>query len=208
MESTVQSPTAKTYEVLDNAYNFFNKELFGGTLPHCLITLQRHKKAYGYFCFESFGNKDNKKTDEIALNPGHFQRPVDEIISTLVHEMAHLWQYHEGKHSRNGYHNREWGTKMKSLGLMPSSTGAPGGKETGQKVSHYIDPQGLYAKHFAEWVKQYEGLTLFYDITVEDKKETKGKKIKYTCEGCDVKAWGKPGLNIQCGECIKSMKGE
>jgi len=39
---------------------------------------------------------------------------------------------------------------MKEIGLQPSSTGEPGGKETGQTVSHYIIPGGRYAKASAK----------------------------------------------------------
>ena len=39
---------------------------------------------------------------------------------------------------------------MKEIGLQPSSTGEPGGKETGQTVSHYIIPGGRYAKAYAK----------------------------------------------------------
>jgi len=26
-------------------------------------------------------------------------------------------------------------------------------------------------------------------------------KVKFECSGCEQKAWGKPGLNIACGDC-------
>jgi hypothetical protein len=34
-------PTQETYSALQTAYEHFNRELFGGALPECLITLQR-----------------------------------------------------------------------------------------------------------------------------------------------------------------------
>ena len=43
---------------------------------------------------------------------------------------------------RTGYHNREWASKMLEVGLVPSDTGQPGGKQTGQHMTHYIDPKG------------------------------------------------------------------
>jgi hypothetical protein len=60
-------------------------------------------------------------------------------LSTLVHEMVHVWQQHCGTPSKRGYHNKEWATKMKSVGPQPSSTGMVGGKETGQRMSHYCN---------------------------------------------------------------------
>ena len=110
------NPTAKTYAALNRAFDFFNDRLFGGELPACLVTLQRKNKAYGYFAGGRFGSKDGTEiTDEIALNPSHFKSRTDEqSLSTLAHEMAHLWQHHFGKPSRAGYHNKEWAAKMAS----------------------------------------------------------------------------------------------
>ncbi len=88
----------------------FNAELFGGKLPPCLITMQRHKGAYGYFSSERFASASDPEevTDEIALNPVHFAtRTPTDVLSTLAHEMVHLWQDHFGHVSRPGYHNRE-----------------------------------------------------------------------------------------------------
>jgi predicted SprT family Zn-dependent metalloprotease len=134
------SPTLRTYNEINEAYDFFNLKLFAGSLPPCLITMQRKNKTYGYFAGSRFGTRDGKEiTDEIALNPSHFRkRTTEESLSTLVHEMAHLWQHHHGKPPRRGYHSREWAAKMRVLGLIPTDTGAPGGRETGQHVSHYI----------------------------------------------------------------------
>jgi hypothetical protein len=69
------NPTTKTYDGLNSAFGFFNERLFGGTLPPCLITMQRKAKAYGYFARGRFGSKDGAVvTDEIALNPSHWGR--------------------------------------------------------------------------------------------------------------------------------------
>ena len=111
--------------------------------------MQRHKGAYGYFSGERFVSIDDPEevTDEIALNPAHFAgRPTSATLSTLAHEMAHLWQHHFGKPSRSRYHNKEWAAKMREVGLIPSDTGQPGGKETGQKVSHTIEPGGRFER--------------------------------------------------------------
>src|ERR1700761_4480169 len=123
----IANPT-RTYTSLDAAYEHFNRELFDGQLPPCLITMQRHKGAYGYFHGERFANLDDPEevTDEIALNPATFAaRTPPDILSTLVHEMFHLWQHHHGKPSRSGYHNAEWAGKMRAVGLIPSDTGEP-----------------------------------------------------------------------------------
>ena len=139
------TPTTETYTELQQAYDWFNAHLFDNQLPGCLITLQRVKKTFGYFSPKRFSNHAGDITDEIAMNPTCFARaPLVEIMQTLVHEMVHQWQHHFGNPGRARYHNREWGNKMESIGLMPSSTGKPGGKKTGERMSDYAIKGGRF----------------------------------------------------------------
>jgi predicted SprT family Zn-dependent metalloprotease/ribosomal protein S27E len=132
------APTHQTYSELQQAYDHFNEALFDGKLPHCLITLQREKRTVGYFSAARFASLEGATTDEIAINPSYFAVvPLVETMQTLVHEMAHLWQQHFGQPGRGRYHNEEWAQKMESIGLMPSSTGQPGGKRTGDMMADY-----------------------------------------------------------------------
>ena len=46
--------------------------------------------------------------------------------------MVHVCQEVYGlRRSARSYHNREWARKIKEIGLQPSHTGFPGGRETG-----------------------------------------------------------------------------
>jgi len=139
-------PTSEAYAELQDAYDHFNAELFAGELPPCLITLQRERRTYGYFSHGRFAQtQTGELVDEIAMNPGYFAVcPIEETLSTLVHEMVHQWQHHHGKPGRRGYHNREWGDKMEAIGLMPSDTGEPGGKRTGEQMMDYIIEGGAF----------------------------------------------------------------
>ncbi|GKS87012.1 SprT-like domain-containing protein [Acidovorax sp. SUPP1855] len=145
------TPTQQTYTELQQAYSHFNETLFGGALPGCLITLQREKRTCGYFSAQRFANLEGGMTDEIAMNPAYFAVvPVVETMQTLAHEMCHLWQSHFGKPGRGRYHNEEWASKMEAIGLMPSSTGQPGGKRTGDMMADYAIEGGPFLKACAE----------------------------------------------------------
>jgi hypothetical protein len=71
-------------------------------LPPCLITLHREShRVLGYFSHKRFVRLSDGRTatDEIAMNPIHFAgRSVVAVMSTLAHEMVHLWQAHLGKY--------------------------------------------------------------------------------------------------------------
>lgn len=209
----MQNPTLRTYDELNRAYDHFNATLFDGQLPTCLITMQRKSKAYGYFAGGRFGTRDGKEiTDEIALNPSHFSgRTTEQSLSTLVHEMTHLQQHHHGKPSRTGYHNKEWAGLMKAVGLIPTDTGAPGGKETGQNMTHYIEPEGRFEQACRQLIER--GFSLPYvelwgDEDGKKKAKKAASKTKYTCPECDANAWAKPETSLICGACMEAGDGD
>ena len=85
------TPTEQAYAELQQAYDVFNMQLFGGELPPCLITMQRRPRTYGYFSGNRWSSGVGTIIDEIAMNPFHFAaRSVAEVLATLAHEMVHL----------------------------------------------------------------------------------------------------------------------
>jgi predicted SprT family Zn-dependent metalloprotease len=206
------SPTQKTYDSLNYAHGFFNDRLFAGSLSSCMITMQRSKKAYGYFAGARFGVRDGQETtDEIALNPSTFaDRTVTQILSTLVHEMVHQWQQQHGKPSRTGYHNKEWARKMREVGLVPSDTGEVGGKEVGQRVSHYIDQGGPFAIACADLLNSGRVELAYIERWGDEdaRKKKAASKTKYTCPGCGLNVWAKPAARLVCVECEQELRAE
>jgi predicted SprT family Zn-dependent metalloprotease len=201
------SPTEEAYADFYTAWDYFNGVLFENKLPDCLITMQRAKRSKGFFASERFGHRqrDTEIVDEIALNPATFLDRTDrEIVSTLVHEMVHQWQHHFGKPSRRGYHNKQWAAKMIEVGLVPSHTGEPGGKRTGQSMSHYIEENGLYDTKWKTLAAS--GFTLNYQdrqaIGVGTIQRT---KVCYACPVCSIQVWGKPDLRLICENCNERM---
>lgn len=202
------------YAAFQRAFDFFNQALFAGQLPHCLITLQRKSNARGYFWASQFTSRSasGQATDEIAMNPETFRGRTDtEILSTLVHEMTHLQQHHFGKPSRNGYHNKAWAALMLAVGLIPSATGQPGGAQTGQNMTHYIEESGAFARACAELLAG--GFQLRYQaagrgIGGDAAAKKRASKTKYTCEECGQNAWAKPDAKLICGECHEMMISE
>jgi hypothetical protein len=200
--------TLKEYQGFQRAYDFFNRELFAGSLPQVLVTLQRHANTRGYFSPERFkGRIDRQTVHELALNPDNFTGRTDALIlSTLTHEMAHVWQETYGEPSRRGYHNRQWAGKMCEIGLQPTSTGEPGGKETGQSVTHYIIAEGRYAKAYA--MLAATGFQLHWQSIPAVGSKKKSSKRKFTCPDCGQNAWAKPDALLICGECFDEGEGD
>lgn len=208
----------------------------------------------GYFSSKRFVRlHDGHQTDEIAINPAYFAVvPMIEVLQTLVHEMVHLWQQHFGTPSRACYHNREWADKIEHLGLMPSETGQPGGKRTGQRMGDYAIAGGhfecatreLLAGGFAiSWLDRFPAqaavrpsfeapisvaagaapvtggagsatpalvapnayaapAAIQSNLGLASRPNmNRSNRHKYTCSGCFLALWGKPGIHVKCLDC-------
>jgi len=198
--------TRTEYSGFQSAFDFFNAELFDGSLRELLITLQRKANSSGYFSPKRFaGRKESQIIHEIALNPDGFETESDEeICSTLVHEMCHCWQTAFGKPSRGRYHNREWADKMEAVGLMPSHDGKPGGRRTGQSMSDYIIEGGRFQKAYQKLAAT--GFELHWNSPRRSKERAPNSKTKFTCPECTQNAWAKPDAALICGICQRPMQ--
>ncbi len=222
---TTATPTTEQWDAYQRLYGYFNDKLFGGSLPSIILNFSRKANTCGFFSRDRWSRLDGAKTHEISINPVHLATdPFIQVCQTITHEQAHLWQAEFGKTSRPGYHNQEWAGKMEEIGLMPSSTGQPGGDRVGQKMSDYVIDGGLFESAYKTmpqalrlpWkaneatlppaaiqiLNQLTGGTGSVTAT-----ELKPKsKVKYVCPDCKAKAWGKPELKLICGECQKTME--
>jgi hypothetical protein len=107
---------------------------------------------------------------------------------------------------------------MKQVGLYPSKTGTFGGKETGQQMMHYVISGGAFDKasekllntNFAlKWGEVVKAFGFERGLGREDANdENRSNRVKYSCPCCEVAVWGKPKLNIICGECRARMMSE
>ncbi|MGH9611919.1 MAG: hypothetical protein ACRD4P_02445 [Bryobacteraceae bacterium] len=98
-----------------------------------------------------------------------------------------------GRPPRKSYHDKQWASRMKEVGLYSSSssTAAPGGKDTGQKVSHYVIKDGPFARSFAKLEATGFKLRWQSRAAADDpiRKKKAASKTKYVCPNCDQNAW-------------------
>jgi predicted SprT family Zn-dependent metalloprotease len=201
-------PTPQASAELQSAFTTYNENLFGSTLPEVLITLRASYRHHGYFAPRRFIAGDSEHCHEIALNSAHFGN-VRVTLQTLVHEMAHLWQQCHGKPPRRNYHDRQWAAKMVSIGLIPSDTGLPGGKQTGQRMLDYVAENGLFARVTDALIES--GFTITWadavhanptDVVHDNPKTgAGGKHQKVTCRHCGFSQQVTLSARIVCGFC-------
>lgn len=203
------APTLQMNAAAQRAFDFFNRELWGDSLPHIMLLFHRNPRSRGYFHAGRWIGPDGARIPELALNPDLIRAAlgdaptrtdVKRVLSTLVHEMCHYWEYVRGTQSARGYHNAIWAGEMRRVGLSPYNVKDPS-KETGFSVSHTIVPGGafdlaadkLLASGFSfDWSS--------FPLETGRKKGAKsGKRIKYVCDCSAV--WGKGGIEATCDLC-------
>lgn len=203
-KSEIQQLMNQLYEAFDH----FNEALFGGFLEPCAISIGRKRGARGVYRPQEFAPKDiqeaiakdSAKLDEILLNPESFDRDEKTVLSTLVHEMVHQWEQHHGHPGKNGYHNRSWANMMKVIGLHPSDTGEPGGREVGRRVSHYIIEGGDFDIVANEFIEQ-TSFSIEWIVLPKTRASKSPRKVTYRCE-CDQPFYANiSGRKIRCLDC-------
>jgi hypothetical protein len=94
---------------------------------------------------------------------------------------------------------------MDEIGLTPTSTGEPGGKRTGRKVTHMIVDGGPFDLAQAELNLPLD----FFAIGPVAKARKKDlSKLVSCCPLCNAKAWSKQGALLICYGCDEPMKQE
>jgi hypothetical protein len=196
----MKEPTKTKFTAYQEMFDYLNQTLFKNILPKCMLSFSRQRSSsHTLFTSEQWHEKAGSAMPEISLNLKQLSKgePI-EVIATMVRQMVHLWQERYGHPSQKGYYNREWAEKMTEIGLIPSATGLPGGKPTGQTIRHYIENNGLFDQAFR---KMPDTCLLPFQPRALDGEKNKGnkEKVMYQCIGCGTKVWGKGGLEIVCG---------
>ena len=116
-----------------------NRTLFDGRLPGCTI------------CNDNLNNRNHlgqavfSSPPRIVLNVETFSfRSYEGVMSTFVHELCHVYEYLYGPKGAYHLHTPYWTALMEARGLMPSHTGAPGGRENGEQMTHYVIRGGRF----------------------------------------------------------------
>lgn len=106
---------------LENAYEVLNQQFFNGELSKVVITIQSSPKAYGHYTTWDAWNEENRGYREINIAAETLNRPIGNVIATLVHEMVHHYCNLKGiKDTSRGnvYHNKRFREQAEMRGLV------------------------------------------------------------------------------------------
>ena len=109
---------------LQRNFKMLNEKYFNGELEKPVITILTDvtSGAYGWITVNKvWSSKDNKWYREINLCAEYLNRDIELVITTLLHEMCHLYNIQRGVQdtSRAGtYHNTKFKEVAESRGLV------------------------------------------------------------------------------------------
>ena len=111
---------------LEKAFRLINEELFNNELPTPIITVIPTPKAYAHYVpFDIWSTKESAKR-EINIASGTLDRPIENIIASLVHEMVHMYNdvvLNINDCSNKGtYHNKQFKKEAEAHGLIVTKT--------------------------------------------------------------------------------------
>ena len=186
-------------KALNTAFDFLNEKLFENALSKSVITIQADTKAraYGWFtCYDAWLNTDENKSTEINISANYLDRPPHETISTLLHEMCHLYAYQHKIQdtSRSGtYHNARFKEIAENHGLNVVKVEKHGWTRTSLKDE---------TKAIVEPILNL--LTLKRILPSMEKGKTSSTR-KYICPDCEMTVRATKAVNIICGDCHVNM---
>lgn len=114
---------------------------FDGRVPEVVLSFDvRNKRNLGHYCLRrnGLGVRWN-----VNLNPIHLGRPLYEVLATLLHELAHAWQYEQGTGAKPPHHNREFVEKCEEIGIPTNSHGHYLGVRQASPFHDYCTAHGV-----------------------------------------------------------------
>lgn len=112
---------SRTLGQLEKLYRMINSDWFNGELQPVTITVQSSPRAYGYVVLGDAWSIKGEGSKELNLGAGTLDRPIEEVVATIIHETCHLLNFQHGISdcSNHGvYHNRQFKTTAEAHGLI------------------------------------------------------------------------------------------
>ena len=206
----------RSVQFLNKVFQYANIDMFNNELPTPVITIQSSPKSYGHFVADSkawtIDNGDGTKRGayEINISAGTLNRPIENIVSTMIHEMVHLYCHINGLHhvsSHRQYHTKVFKAEAEKRGLSISNGGYIGWSVT-EPTERILD---FCIEHQLEDIRinrtEYNMLSFIgggakSGGNVPTGTTKKGNSFKWICPCCNATVRStKPTVNILCGDC-------
>ena len=112
---------------LEKLFRMLNADWFDGQLETPVITIQSTPRAYGHYSTFDAWEVKGEGHREINIGAGTLDRPIEETVATLLHEMCHMFNdtvlnVQDCSGSSRMYHNKMFKRAAETHGLIVTHT--------------------------------------------------------------------------------------
>lgn len=188
------SKLASVITELERMFDECNTKLFEGKLvrPVIAVSPDKTKGAYGWCTTRKIWKSDTDEFYEINMCAEHLNRPILEVIGTLIHEMVHLDNNYKNIKDTCGpaYHNKKYKETAEAHGLI-AERGKYGWSQT--KPNPELE----------QWINDTFGSIKFELARAKDEKaKVPHRKYNfYMCPCCKKKIYSIYEIHATCTEC-------
>lgn len=202
---------------LEKCFRLLNQDFFNGELPTPIITVIPTPRAYAHYVPYDIWNTKESQKREINIASGTLDRPLENILASLLHEMVHFYDdviLNIQDVSRKGqYHNKHFAQQAEQRGLIVTRSDKYGWAHTAP------------ADRLLEWILNHNELRevemcranpTFAAVGIGTHASNGGElrpitttsnshHRTYRCPCCGNSVRATKQVNIICGDCMERM---
>ena len=198
-------------QYLNKVFKLINSEYFENELEMPTITIQSTVGAYGHVTTSKVWKTESGKASyELNIGADYLNRPIENIVATLIHEGCHLYAMQNGikdTSNRGVYHNKRFKTLAEDRGLIIEKHSRYGWIITTPSeatINFCIDndlQEVLITRHTGITFTGVGTGKNGNGTPVKPTAPKKGNSIKWICPCCGAIVRSTKILNIVCGDC-------
>lgn len=205
---------SKDNELFERAFDVLNALYYEGKLPKTVITIQSRPKAYGYITGSEIWVDNEASYYEINISAEYLNRPIENVLATLQHEMVHLYCMVNGisdTSKGNRYHNKTFKKEAEKRGLLIEYVKYIGYSQTSpsEQFIQVLREHGLLENSIEHYRRDFFSPALPPNgsnggLTGTGKKKSSTRK--YQCPRCKTSVRATKAVNIICADCMCLME--
>lgn len=200
-------------QYLEKLFNMLNEDFFDGVLERPVISIQSTPRAYGHYVLADIWNVNGEGCREINIGAGTLDRPIEETVATLLHEMCHMMAdtiLHMQDCSRGGtYHNRTFKRVAEEHGLCVERSEKYGWAHTSpsDELIEWILNNNIQEIKLnrCELYGNLEGGSRTGTATPPTYRPPKNNSRRYMCPCCHSTVRATRSVHLICGDCLEIM---
>ena len=207
--------TSRLAGQLEKLFRMLNADWFNNELETPVITIQSTPRAYGHYTTYNAWIAKGEGRREINIGAGTLDRPIEEIIATLMHEMCHMYNdtilnIQDCSGSSHMYHNKHFAAAATAHGLTVSCTRyGHSHTEASNALLEWIldnDIQEIKLnRNEPHGIRIAGGNAAANGGTATTGTISKSHSIRYKCPMCGQLARTTKKANLICGDCMTLM---